>query len=139
MTANHGSIAKYYHEFEGSNSRLDALQPAIRKVKLQHLPEWTEKRIAVAGYYLANLKDIQQITHPVRQDWAKQVYHLFVIRTEKHNELAKILADKGIQTCVYTPFLYQNSKPTTTPIKPVKTCLPIKTIPCYSSYQLANT
>ncbi|MBD3768279.1 MAG: DegT/DnrJ/EryC1/StrS family aminotransferase, partial [Gammaproteobacteria bacterium] len=78
MIANHGRIAKYDHEFEGRNSRLDGLQAAILSVKLKHLPAWTEKRIAVADYYLANLKDIQQITLPVRQDWAKQVYHLFV-------------------------------------------------------------
>lgn len=103
MIANHGRIAKYDHEFEGRNSRLDGLQAAILTVKLQHLPEWTEKRIAVADYYLANLKDIQQITLPVRQDWAKQVYHLFVIRTEQRDDLAKFLADKGIQTGVHYP------------------------------------
>lgn len=103
MIANHGRVAKYDHEFEGRNSRLDGLQAAILTVKLQHLPEWTEKRIAVADYYLANLKDIQQITLPVRQDWAKQVYHLFVIRTEQRDDLAKFLADKGIQTGVHYP------------------------------------
>lgn len=103
MIANHGRIAKYDHEFEGRNSRLDGLQAAILSVKLKHLPEWTQKRIAVADYYLANLKDIQQITLPVRQDWARQVYHLFVIRTDKRDELAKFLADKGIQTGVHYP------------------------------------
>lgn len=103
MIANHGRIAKYDHEFEGRNSRLDGLQAAILSVKLKHLPGWTQKRIAVADYYLANLKDIQQITLPVRQDWAKQVYHLFVIRTEKRDELAKFLADKSIQTGVHYP------------------------------------
>lgn len=103
MIANHGRIAKYDHEFEGRNSRLDGLQAAILSVKLKHLPGWTQKRIAVADYYLGNLKHIQQITLPVRQDWAKQVYHLFVIRTEKRDELAKFLADKGIQTGVHYP------------------------------------
>lgn len=103
MIANHGRIAKYDHEFEGRNSRLDGLQAAILSVKLKHLPEWTRKRIAVADYYLANLKNIQQMTLPVRQEWAKQVYHLFVIRTEKRNELAKFLEDKGIQTGVHYP------------------------------------
>lgn len=103
MIANHGRIAKYNHEFEGRNSRLDGLQAAILSVKLKQLPEWTQKRIAVADYYLANLKDIQQIILPVRQDWAKQVYHLFVIRTEKRDDLAKFLADKAIQTGVHYP------------------------------------
>jgi len=103
MIANHGRIAKYDHEFEGRNSRLDGLQAAILSVKLKHLPRWTEKRIAVADYYLANLKDVQQIVLPVRQAWAKQVYHLFVIRTEKRDDLAKFLADKGIQTGIHYP------------------------------------
>lgn len=103
MIANHGRIAKYDHEFEGRNSRLDGLQAAILSVKLKHLSEWTEKRIAVADYYLANLKGIQKITLPVRQNWAKQVFHLFVIRAEKRDALAKFLADKGIQTGVHYP------------------------------------
>lgn len=103
MIANHGRVAKYDHQFEGRNSRLDGLQAAILSVKLNHLSDWTEKRIVLADYYLANLKDIQQITLPVRQDWAKQVYHLFVIRTEKRDDLAKFLADRGIQTGVHYP------------------------------------
>lgn len=103
MIANHGRIAKYDHEFEGRNSRLDGLQAAILSVKLKHLPTWTEKRIAVADYYLANLVEVQQIVLPVRQTWAKQVYHLFVIRTEKRDDLAKFLSDKGIQTGVHYP------------------------------------
>ncbi|MBD3612261.1 MAG: DegT/DnrJ/EryC1/StrS family aminotransferase, partial [Hydrogenovibrio crunogenus] len=103
MIANHGRIAKYDHEFEGRNSRLDALQATILSVKLKYLPEWTQKRIAVADYYLANLKDIEQIVLPVRQTWAKQVYHLFVIRTEKRDELKAFLEEKGIQTSVHYP------------------------------------
>lgn len=103
MIANHGRIAKYDHEFEGRNSRLDGLQAAILSVKLKHLPSWTEKRIAAADYYLANLKDVQQIVLPIKQTWAKQVYHLFVIRTEKNDGLAKFLSDNGIQTGVHYP------------------------------------
>lgn len=103
MIANHGRIAKYDHEFEGRNSRLDGLQAAILSVKLKHLPVWTAKRIAIADYYLAQLKDIKQIVLPVRQNWAKQVYHLFVIRTDKRDELKKYLADKGVQTGIHYP------------------------------------
>ena len=103
MIANHGRIAKYDHEFEGRNSRLDGLQAAILSVKLKHLPSWTEKRIAIADYYLANLAEVRQIVLPVRQTWAKQVYHLFVVRTEKRDMLAKFLADKGIQTGIHYP------------------------------------
>ena len=103
MIANHGRIAKYDHEFEGRNSRLDGLQAAILSVKLKYLPTWIDKRISIADYYLTQLKDVQQIILPVRQDWAKQVYHLFVIRTKQRDELAKFLSDKDIQTGVHYP------------------------------------
>lgn len=103
MIANHGRIAKYDHEFEGRNSRLDGLQAAILSVKLKYLLNWTDKRIAVADYYLSNLKDIAQIELPVRQDWAKQVYHLFVIRTDRRESLMEFLKDRSIQTGIHYP------------------------------------
>jgi len=103
MIANHGRITKYDHEFEGRNSRLDGLQAAILSVKLKHLSTWTEKRIAVANYYLDKLQDTKQIILPVRQVWAKQVYHLFVIRTENRDELAEFLKQHEIQTGIHYP------------------------------------
>jgi len=103
MIANHGRIAKYDHEFEGRNSRLDGLQAAILSVKLKHLPIWTQKRIVVADYYLENLKDIPQIILPFRQVWAKQVYHLFVIRVVERDELKAYLSEKGIQAGIHYP------------------------------------
>ena len=103
MIANHGRIAKYDHEFEGRNSRLDGLQAAILSVKLKHLDEWTEKRIAAANHYLENLKGIGEIILPVRQEWAKQVYHLFVVRCINRNELAEYLKEHGVQTGVHYP------------------------------------
>ncbi|TRW50200.1 DegT/DnrJ/EryC1/StrS family aminotransferase [Aliidiomarina halalkaliphila] len=103
MIANHGRIGKYDHEFEGRNSRLDGLQAAILSVKLKYLPEWTDKRIIAAEYYLSNLNNVEQITLPVRHEWAKQVYHLFVIRCTERDDLAKHLANQGIQTGVHYP------------------------------------
>ncbi len=103
MIANHGRIAKYNHEFEGRNSRLDGLQAAILSVKLKHLPEWTECRIKIAEYYFESLKGVGGIVLPVRQDWAKQVYHLFVIRTDRRDELKAYLAGEGVQTGVHYP------------------------------------
>ena len=108
MIANHGRIAKYNHEFEGRNSRLDGLQAAILSVKLKHLPEWTEKRIAVADYYLHHLKGVKQIVLPMRQGWARHVYHLFVIRTEFRDDLARFLAQQGVQTGVHYPISLPN-------------------------------
>ena len=103
MIANHGRLAKYDHEFEGRNSRLDGLQSAILSVKLKYLSAWTERRIEIADYYSEQLKDVKEIVLPTRQDWAKQVYHLFVIRTDRRNELKDYLVEQGFQTGVHYP------------------------------------
>lgn len=103
MIANHGRIEKYNHEFEGRNSRLDGLQAAILSVKLKYLDEWTNKKIEVANYYLDNLKDIDDIVLPKKEDWAKQVYHLFVIRTSKRDELKQYLKDNEIESGIHYP------------------------------------
>lgn len=103
MIANHGRIEKYNHEFEGRNSRLDGLQAAILSVKLKYLDNWTEARMKVANYYLNNLRDIKGIILPKKEDWAKQVYHLFVIRTKKRDELQKYLKENNISSGVHYP------------------------------------
>ncbi|WP_193210335.1 DegT/DnrJ/EryC1/StrS family aminotransferase [Aliarcobacter butzleri] len=103
MIANHGRIEKYNHEFEGRNSRLDGLQAAILSVKLKHLDKWTDTRIKIANYYLENLKDVDGIVLPKREDWAKQVYHLFVVRSQKRDELQQYLKDNGIQSGIHYP------------------------------------
>ncbi len=103
MIANHGRIDKYNHEFEGRNSRLDGLQAAILSVKLKHLDAWIEARIKVANFYLENLKDTEDIILPKREDWAKQAYHLFVIRTKKRDELKKYLEKNNISCGVHYP------------------------------------
>lgn len=103
MIANHGRIAKYDHEFEGRNSRLDGLQAAILDVKLKYLDKWTEHRIMIANEYLKQLRDLTEITLPVKQEWAKQVYHLFVIRHPNRDELQAKLKKNGVQTGVHYP------------------------------------
>jgi len=103
MIANHGRIEKYNHEFEGRNSRLDALQAAILSVKLNHLDKWIDLRINLAEFYLENLKNIGDIVLPIKENWAKQVYHLFVIRTSNRNDLKKYLEDNNIQTGIHYP------------------------------------
>ena len=103
MIANHGRIAKYDHKFEGRNSRLDGLQAAILTVKLRHLDKWTDTRIMIANEYLERLKDIPEITLPVKQDWAKQVYHLFVIRHSNRDQIQAVLKESGVQTGIHYP------------------------------------
>lgn len=103
MIANHGRIEKYNHEFEGRNSRLDGLQAAILLVKLKYLDNWTDIRINIAEYYLKCLKNLDDIVLPKREDWAKQVYHLFVIRSKKRDELMNFLKKNSIQTGIHYP------------------------------------
>jgi len=103
MIANHGRIEKYNHEFEGRNSRLDALQAAILSVKLRYLDVWTEARIKVADYYLEALKDCPGVVLPKREAWAKQVYHLFVVRVKSRLELQEYLKANDIQTGIHYP------------------------------------
>jgi dTDP-4-amino-4,6-dideoxygalactose transaminase len=103
MIANHGRLDKYDHQFEGRNSRLDGLQSAILRVKLKYLDLWTEARIAVADGYLERLQGCGDITLPKRRSWARQVYHLFVIRTGKQEALREHLGGLEIQTGIHYP------------------------------------
>lgn len=103
MIANHGRIGKYDHELEGRNSRLDGMQAAILSVKLSHLQTWTKRRIEIADYYLKHLTGIEELILPVRKPWARQVYHLFVVRTERRDQLKAFLADRQIETGIHYP------------------------------------
>jgi len=101
--ANHGRVAKYDHDFEGRNSRLDGLQAAILGVKLKHLDTWLNARQQIADIYLKELKDVLGVVLPVRQPWSKQAYHLFVIRVQNRDQLKEFLADNGVQSGVHYP------------------------------------
>ncbi len=102
MTANHGRIGKYDHEFEGRNSRLDGLQAAVLGVKLPYLDGWLEKRANVASVYLRELADAPLVLPRVYDD-RRHVWHLFVIRTDKRDELKEFLASHGIESGIHYP------------------------------------
>ena len=103
MIANHGRVEKYNHKFEGRNSRLDGLQAAILNVKLKSLDAWTSKRILLAEKYLELFQDYGEIILPERKSWAKQVYHLFVIRCQNRDEVQNKLKEKGISSGIHYP------------------------------------
>jgi dTDP-4-amino-4,6-dideoxygalactose transaminase len=110
MYANHGRVAKYDHEFEGLNSRLDGLQAAILNVKLNYINEWTDKRRKAAAYYSELLKDMSDITIPKVEDKFLPAWHLYVIRTEKRYLLQSFLKEKGISTGIHYPIALPNLK-----------------------------
>jgi dTDP-4-amino-4,6-dideoxygalactose transaminase len=100
---NYGSRIKYHNEVIGHNSRLDELQAALLRVKLRHLDKWNNRRMQVAQIYLHELAENKEIVLPYVPEWAKPVWHLFVIRTKQREELQKKLADDGIQTLIHYP------------------------------------
>jgi dTDP-4-amino-4,6-dideoxygalactose transaminase len=104
MLRDHGQSKKYYHDLEGYNGRLDAIQAGILGVKLVRLPEWNEKRRQIATLYgelLATAEDA--LTLPHNPSWSRPVHHLYVIRHELREELRKHLADAGIDTGIHYP------------------------------------
>jgi dTDP-4-amino-4,6-dideoxygalactose transaminase len=103
MYARHGGLKKGDHQFEGINSRLDGMQAAILSVKLGRLSDWTRQRRFIAGEYSRLLSEISGVSTPVVAPGTEHVYHLYVIRHERRDELAKYLAQLGIQTVINYP------------------------------------
>lgn len=102
MYANHGALKKHEHLMEGINSRLDSLQAAILNVKLPHLKGWTEMRIKNAQLYIRGLKNCD-VAVPIVREQTRHTFHLFVIRSNRRDELKSFLESKGIQTAIHYP------------------------------------
>ena len=107
----HGSAQKYYHDYIGHNYRMEGIQGAILNVKLKHLPEWTKKRRNNADIYRKYLAEIKDVTVPIEMSEVKHVYHLFVVRISKRNELQKYLQDNEIYTGIHYPIPCHLQKP----------------------------
>jgi len=102
MLRTHGWKKKYYSEEVGYNSRLDALQAAILQAKFPHADPWNEKRREIAKRYSEHLTS-PGVVLPVECEWGRHVYHLYVIRSAKRDELQVFLKQKGIASEVYYP------------------------------------
>ncbi|MBS3938327.1 MAG: DegT/DnrJ/EryC1/StrS family aminotransferase [Peptococcaceae bacterium] len=99
---NYGSRVKYVNEVQGVNSRLDPIQAAVLRTKLNYLDEWTERRKAIVSTYLSNLQGTDLVL-PFVPDWADPVWHLFVVRSSNRNQLQSNLAEAGIGTLIHYP------------------------------------
>lgn len=95
-------ISKYYNCRIGYNSRLDELQAAILLVKLKYIDNWNETRREIARFYTEYLRDTSLVV-PEVPEYAKSVFHLYVLQSERRNEMIKILKDKGISTGIHYP------------------------------------
>jgi dTDP-4-amino-4,6-dideoxygalactose transaminase len=103
MIRDHGQAKKYYHDVEGYNGRLDAIQAAFLRIKLKHLAKWNEQRRERAQVYGDLLFGLPEIAIPVAAPWAKAIYHLYVIRVEGRDDLIAKLAADDIGTGIHYP------------------------------------
>ena len=150
MLRDHGQAKKYYHDMEGYNGRLDAIQAGILRIKLRHVPDWNEKRRKNAALYSRlfweqfnpepatrnaelvtrnsepatqrtgcresglggseslkpetwNLKPEGTVIPPYVPSWANPVFHLYIVRVSKRDELQKYLSERDIATGLHYP------------------------------------
>lgn len=99
---NYGSLEKYVHLYSGMNSRLDEIQAAILNVKLKYLDEDNQKRREIARFYRENIKN-PCVELPAVNDEKGHVWHLFVIRSSRRDELRRYLEEHGIGTQIHYP------------------------------------
>jgi len=101
---NHGrDKKKYIHDIEAANMRMDTIQAAVLRIKLKYLADWTETRNIKVQIYFKYLSDIIDIDLPEIDEQFYQVWHLFVIRVKKREELQLFLKEAGISTGVHYP------------------------------------
>jgi dTDP-4-amino-4,6-dideoxygalactose transaminase len=98
MFARHGG--KGNHHIEGINSRLDGLQAAILRIKLPHLSTWTQRRQNVASVYDKLFADVSEIETPFVAGNRQHVYHLYMIKTDKRDDLSKFLNQHGVSNVI---------------------------------------
>src|SRR5271166_202063 len=103
MLRDHGQAAKYYHDIEGYNGRLDAIQAGVLRLKLDRLSEWNSQRRETAETYRQLLSSVDGLILPFEPSWTKAVYHLYVIRTQGRHELQNSLKAAGIGTGIHYP------------------------------------
>jgi dTDP-4-amino-4,6-dideoxygalactose transaminase len=103
MLRDHGQVKKYYHDVEGYNGRMDAIQAGILHAKLPHLPAWTTQRRERAAEYNRLLEGQEGVSVPYEPTWSRAVYHLYVIRLADRTGMASRLQEAGIGTGIHYP------------------------------------
>jgi dTDP-4-amino-4,6-dideoxygalactose transaminase len=104
MVRDHGQAKKYYHDMEGYNGRLDAIQGGLLHVKLAHLAKWNAERRKRAAEYNRLLSSMEgSLTLPFEPSWSRAVYHLYVVRNADREGLMEHLKQAGIGTGIHYP------------------------------------
>jgi dTDP-4-amino-4,6-dideoxygalactose transaminase len=103
MLRDHGQATKYFHEVEGYNGRVDAIQAGLLHAKLVHLAKWNTQRRDLATEYNRLLATNEALTLPHEPSWSRAVYHLYVIRTKHRDAMMNHLKKAGIGTGIHYP------------------------------------
>jgi len=104
MIRDHGQAKKYYHDIEGYNGRLDALQAGLLRVKLGHLARWNQQRRKCASLYKRLLSSFADtLVTPYEPSWSRAVYHLYVVRHSDRQGLQAHLTSRGVGTAIHYP------------------------------------
>ena len=103
MLRDHGQSRKYYHDLEGYNGRLDAIQAAFLRLKLKRLDAWNDQRRTAAARYNELLSGLSEVVTPFEPATSQSVYHLYVIRSPQRDALAEHLKAQGVFTGLHYP------------------------------------
>lgn len=104
MLGAHGSRTKYVHEILGFNSRLDAVQAVVLRHKLRRLSDWNAARQEAADRYASLLADLADVRVPTVLDGNSHVWHLYVVRVPRRDEVLEQLAARGVSAALHYPF-----------------------------------
>ena len=111
LLRDHGQSKKYFHDIEGYNGRLDAIQAGFLRAKLRHLKKWNEQRRDIALRYNTLLAGNEGgVTLPHQPEWSRSVYHLYVLRVAGRAQLQKRLDEAGISTGIHYPIALHLAK-----------------------------
>ena len=99
----HGQTKKYYHDVEGYNGRLDAIQAGLLHTKLAYLTNWNLQRRDRAAVYYRLLAGNEALSLPYEPSWSRAVYHLYVIRTNHRDDMIAHLKKAAIGTGIHYP------------------------------------
>lgn len=102
MLRDWGAEAKYQHVLKGFNYRMEGFQGAVLRVKLRHLPAWTEARRARAAQY-GKLLAGSGVEPPVEMPYARHVYHVYAVRAQRRDALKDALHNDGVDTGIHYP------------------------------------
>jgi dTDP-4-amino-4,6-dideoxygalactose transaminase len=103
MLRDHGQAKKYHHAVIGWNARMDGIQGAALRVKLKHLDRANEARRANARFYDQHLAEVEEVILPTEAEYARHVYHLYVVRVQERDRVLQAMANRGIACGIHYP------------------------------------